>query len=116
MKILIVDDSPEARFCLKEQLESGGHRVIAEAEDLKGALKAYGEARPDAVMLDLTLEREDGLTVLRELRKLDPAAKVIIISANEMARIKREAFELGASGYLVKPVDEPELLALLSDQ
>ncbi len=115
MRVLIVDDSPEARFCLREQLSIMGHSVVGEAEDLKGTMALYQKARPEAVMLDLTLEREDGLSVLRALRRLDPAARVVILSANEMDSIRREALEAGACGYLVKPVDEGRLQALLAE-
>ncbi len=116
MKVLIVDDSPEARYCLREQLQVAGHTVVGEAEDLDGAVKAYDTSRPNVVMLDMTLEKHDGITVLKALRQLDPAAKVIILSANEMERIKKQALAAGAAAYLVKPVDEGQLLALLRSE
>jgi two-component system, chemotaxis family, chemotaxis protein CheY len=113
MKILIVDDNEEARLCLRLQLQSLGHAVTAEAETLAAAVKHYQTDKPELVILDLTLEREDGLTILAALRRVDPAAKVIILSANEMERIKKQALEAGAYGYLVKPLDEKELTELL---
>ena len=113
MKILIVDDNPEARLLLRMQLESNAHEVVGEAETLARAVALYKEAKPQFVVLDLTLEREDGLTILRQLRQLDTKARVIILSANGMERIKREALDAGAAAYLIKPLEEQELLSLL---
>ena len=113
MKILIVDDNEEARLCLRLQLQGLGHAVSAEAETLAAAVKHYQNEKPDLVILDLTLEREDGLTILAALRRVDGSARVIILSANEMERIKKQALEAGAFGYLVKPLVENELIELL---
>ena len=116
MKILIVDDIEETRFCLKKQLESAGHSVVGEAADLDATLRVYRETKPDFVLLDMTLEKQDGLTILEALRQLDPSAKVVVLSANEMASIQRAALQLGATGYLVKPVNEQKMLSLLSSK
>lgn len=116
MRILIVDDSEEARFCLREQLGVLGHSVVGEAENLRAAVAAYEKTKPELVMLDLTLEREDGIAVLKALQKLDAAARVVMLSANDMESIKHQALSAGASGYLVKPVDDAALQNVLGGE
>jgi CheY-like chemotaxis protein len=110
----VVDDNPEARLVLKHQLEAQGHSVVGQAENLKGTLEAYRRLRPHLVMLDLSLEKEDGLTVLKALRDEDPGATVFILSANEMKRVREAALAAGASNFLSKPLDVDGFEAILS--
>jgi two-component system chemotaxis response regulator CheY len=103
MRILIVDDNPSSRFIIKDLLESRGHRIVAETEDLAASLEAYRTHRPDLVTLDLSLEGEDGLSVLRAILKLDEHAKILIITGNSQEKIHEEVRAAGAGGLLLKP-------------
>lgn len=94
---------------LKEMLEANGLRVVAEAEDLQGALQAYKAQKPDAVTLDLSLQSQDGMAVLKALKSLDPHAKVVVISGNSQKKTLDEAFAAGASDFLAKPIDQDHL-------
>lgn len=114
LRVLVVDDNEEARFCLKEQLETNGHVVVGEASNLAGTLEAYKKHQPQLVMLDLSLEKEDGLTILKALRQEDPQACVCILSANEMKKVKEQAMSAGARQFLVKPLEEERLVAALN--
>jgi len=113
LRILIVDDSPAARFMLREFIESNGHQVVAEEEQLEGALKAYSQHKPDLVTLDLSLAQGDGMSVLKALRKLDPNAKVLVISGNSQKKVIDSLYAAGASGFLAKPIDFPGLVAAI---
>ena len=86
-KILVVDDSPVLRLMLQEMLESLGHQVIAQADTAAGALQAYKEHKPELVTLDVSLPDGNGLTVLKELRRIDPFAKVIMITGNDQKHL-----------------------------
>lgn len=105
LRILIVDDSPAARFMLREFLESAGHQVVAEEEKLEGVLRSYAQHKPDLVTLDLSLAQGDGLSVLKALRKLDADAKVLVISGNSQKKVLDSVSAAGASGFLAKPID-----------
>ena len=80
-RILIVDDSGLARRRARGILEAGGYEVI-EAEDGMAALESYFVAKPDVVLLDLVMKGMYGLDVLARLREMDPAARVIVVSAD----------------------------------
>ncbi|MBI3552091.1 MAG: response regulator [Elusimicrobia bacterium] len=114
MRVLIVDDNDVARHLIRHILQSHGHQVAAEAEDLEGALKAYEAHRPDVVTLDLSLAHDDGLDVLKALRQKDARAKVLIVSANSQRKVRDQVMAAGACGMLSKAFGEEELLDALA--
>ena len=114
MRFLVVDDNFIARAMLRAMLEAKGHQVVAEAEDLTGTLKAYETDKPDIVTLDLSLAKEDGITILKALRQKHKQAKVLIISGNDQKKIKDTIFAEGALGFIVKPVQMDELTEAVS--
>ena len=107
--VLLVDDSGLARRGTRRILEGGGYRVV-EAEDGLAALERYSLDRPDVVLLDLVMRGMYGLDVLSKLRELDPAARVIVISADIQTSSRDLARAAGAAGFLNKPVDAEQLL------
>jgi two-component system chemotaxis response regulator CheY len=107
--VLLVDDSGLARRGYRRMLEGAGYRVI-EAEDGLSALERYSLERPDVVLLDLVMRGMYGLDVLSKLREMDPAARVIIISADIQTSSRDLVREAGATGFLNKPVDAEQVL------
>ena len=103
MKVLIVDDSADIRSLIRVILESKGHKVVGEAEDGEGALKAFTELRPEIVLLDIIMPGMSGVEVLGEIRKLDPEARVIMVTAVEQDRVNRRLMLFGAAGIIYKP-------------
>lgn len=112
-KVLIVDDSPVLRIMLSEMLKTLGHTVVGEADSAAAGLKAFREKKPDLVTLDISLPDENGLQVLEKLRKIDPAAKVIVVTGNDQKAVEEKALALRALGVLHKPFDEAELASML---
>lgn len=104
-RVLVVDDSTFMRFRLREILESSGATVIGEAANGLEAIEKYQELRPDLVLLDITMPDIDGLTVLKKLLQLDPAGKVIMVSALSQKSVIMEALQLGAKDYIIKPLN-----------
>jgi two-component system chemotaxis response regulator CheY len=116
LRIMIVEDSPITREMLREMLLGLGHEVVAETDNMQEAIATYQRLRPDAVTMDLSLPKDDGLTILRALRKVEPDAKVFIISGNSQERIREEALKAGAVDVIAKPIEFDALqqrLALL---
>lgn len=113
LKVLIIDDSPVLRIMLSEMLKSLGHTVLGEADSGASGLKAFRELKPELVTLDISLPDENGLQVLEKLRKLDPAARVIVVTGNDQKAVEAAALKLRALGVLHKPFDEAELAAML---
>jgi two-component system, chemotaxis family, chemotaxis protein CheY len=109
-KILIVDDSNLARRTTRRILEEAGHEVV-DAEDGLTALERYFIEKPNVVLLDVTMREMDGIEVLNRLRQIDVQACVIIVTADIQSSTRQMAEEGGASGFVMKPVTSPALLA-----
>ena len=103
MKVLIVDDNAETRSLIRIILENKGHTVAGEAEDGPGALKAFKKLRPDVVLLDIIMPGRSGVEVLEDIRKIDPAARVIMVTAVAQDTINRRLLLIGADGIIYKP-------------
>ena len=73
-KVMVVDDAAFMRLRACKVLQDNGHEVV-QAENGADAVRQYQEQRPDAVLMDITMPEMDGLAALKEIRKLDPAAR-----------------------------------------
>jgi two-component system, chemotaxis family, chemotaxis protein CheY len=112
-KVLLVDDSALARRSTRRILEAAGYSVV-EAEDGMAALEQYFVEKPDAVVLDLVMKGMYGLDVLARLREMDPEARVIVLSADIQSSSRDLVQGGGAAGFLNKPVNGSDLLAMLA--
>lgn len=103
MKILIVDDHEFVRQGLRTVLEAQeGWRVCGEAENGRMAVQLARKLQPDVVVMDLAMPEFNGLEATRELHKLSPATKVVILTVYETDTMVKEVLQAGASGYLLK--------------
>jgi len=114
-KILVVDDEKAICEILEEFLSLFGHSVTS-ANSGADAIEVVHRARPDVVFLDIRMPGMSGLDVLKEIKALDSSIRVIMISAFGDEETESMARELGADGYIQKPVDLPDLLVLLKDE
>ena len=106
-RILIVDDNAFMRSNIKNVLTAAGFDVVAEASDGLEAISAYQTNGPDLVTLDITMPNMDGVQALKELRSLDPSAKIVMVSAMGQEALVVEAITAGAADFVVKPF-QPE--------
>ncbi len=104
-KVLIVDDAAFMRISIRKALEDVGYEIVGEAENGKIAIKKYLELSPDIVILDITMPEMDGIAALKEIKKIDNEAKVLIVSAMGQESYIREAIMNGAKSFIVKPFD-----------
>ena len=108
-RLLIVDDDPSVRAMLREYLEDHAFRV-AEAGSGAQMRESIGRELPDAVLLDVRLPGEDGLTLARYLReRYDVGIIMVTASGDVIDRVV--GLEVGADDYIAKPFDPRELLA-----
>ena len=112
-KILIVDDAKFARNLLKKSLFNGGYDNIAEAASAAEARKLFSEFDPDLTILDITLPDNSDLTLLKDLIKEKPKAKIIMNSAIGQTLIIADALEAGAKNFITKPFIEQEFLNII---
>ncbi|WP_347838415.1 response regulator transcription factor [uncultured Draconibacterium sp.] len=110
MKILLIEDEPEIRELIRNFLKSENY-LVEEAVDYRSALDKIVSYDYDCMLLDIMLPDGNGLSLLRELSKLDKTDGVIIISAKNSIDDKVKGLELGADDYLTKPFHMAELNA-----
>lgn len=106
-RILITDDALFMRVTLKNILTQNGYEVVGEAQNGVESVNLYQELKPDLVTMDITMPEMDGLTALKEIRSLDPNARVIMCTAMGQKNMVVEAIQAGAKDFIVKPF-QPE--------
>ncbi len=109
MKILLVEDDPDARFIFRQMLSDYDVETIADGER---AVELYKKIRPDLVLMDIALPMKDGVDAAKEILEVDENAKIIAITAYARQNRKR-IMESGISDVLEKPFKMRELLDLV---
>ncbi|MFZ0390763.1 MAG: response regulator [Calditrichia bacterium] len=110
-RVLIVDDSMIIRQSIEKNLKEFGVEVVGVAGDGRTALNRFRELKPDVVTLDITMPEMDGLTVLEEMMKIDPGAKIMVVTALKDKSTGIKAIQLGARSLVVKPFTSDKLKA-----
>ncbi len=105
--ILIVDDSKFTRKMLSDILTEKGHQIIGEAENAEEAVELYERLKPDLVTLDIIMpevEGTDAISALKAMIKVNPKARVVIVSAMGQQEVVEECIQAGAKDFIVKPI------------
>ena len=101
--ILVCDDAAFMRMMIKDILTKNGYNVAGEAENGLKAVEKYKEVSPDLVLMDITMPEMDGIQALKEIKKVDAGAKVIMCSAMGQQAMVIESIQAGAKDFIVKP-------------
>ena len=109
-RVLVVDDAAFMRMMIKDILQKGGYQVVGEAEDGKRAIEKYKELRPDLVTMDITMPDMDGITAVKEIRKVDENAVIVMCSAMGQQAMVIDAIQAGAKDFVVKPFQPERVL------
>jgi len=114
LKVLVIEDDEYSRDALAHLLAAEGYEAQSASDGESGLASAH-EMRPDVIVLDLNLPGIDGKQVIQMIRKDGPLKKVpiLIITGNE-DRAAQSAVELGADGYLTKPVEFDDLIRAIN--
>lgn len=111
MRVLIVDDSPFSQKLIKDALAGSKYEVCGCAGTGGDGISQYRSLRPEVVTMDLTLPDMDGLECCREILTIDPATKIVVVSAMKDAAIITRGTAIGVKAFFQKPVKSEELLA-----
>lgn len=106
-KILVVDDDPDVRDLLSKFLILKGFEVFEASRGEKG-LEVARSQKPDLIILDMMMPGISGLEILKALKKESPQTPVLVLSAVDEEKKAREAIQLGAYDYVVKPIQLEE--------
>ena len=112
-KVMIVDDDFVTRYILRDILETGGHRVVAEASSGEEAVTKYREFVPDLVIMDIVLPNKNGLTAATEILSMDSHAKIIVISVLDNKLLVKASQKMGAVDFIHKPFTPAKLLEVI---
>ncbi|WP_371371250.1 response regulator [Sporomusa aerivorans] len=110
IKVLVVDDAAFMRMMIKDILSKNGYDVVGEAENGLKAVEKYQELKPDLTTMDITMPEMDGITAVKEIKKLDASAKIIMCSAMGQQAMVIEAIQSGARDFIVKPFQPDRVL------
>lgn len=113
---MIVDDALIMRMKIAELAQQAGWEVVAQAKNGLEAISLYNDLRPNLVTMDMVMPELDGLSALQEIRKLDPNAQIVMVSAVNQKDKLRQCIALGAIDFIVKPFDPPEMKRFLESK
>jgi len=105
-RVLVVDDALFMRRMLSDILKKEGIEICGEAENGKEAIEKYSQLKPDLVTMDIVMpkiEEIDGIGAVKEIVKVDPQAKIIMVSAMGQHSLVVEAIQAGAKDFVTKP-------------
>lgn len=101
--VMICDDAAFMRMMIRDILTKNGFAVAGEAENGLKAIEKYKETTPDLVLMDITMPEMDGIQALKEIKKIDENAKVVMCSAMGQQAMVIESIQAGARDFIVKP-------------
>jgi two-component system chemotaxis response regulator CheY len=108
-RLLIVDDALIMRMKIREIATKAGWQVVAEAANGTEGVRLFEEHHPDLVTLDMVMPEMDGLAALKAIRRADPKASIVMVSAVNQKELLRSCITEGAMDFVIKPFDPGHL-------
>ncbi|MCF0130886.1 MAG: response regulator [Pseudobutyrivibrio sp.] len=121
--VLIVDDSMFMRRIINDVVTKHGYQVVGEATCSDEAIRMYEELKPDLITMDITMtvdgktigRSSNGIVAIEEIKKINPKAKILVVSAMGQKPYVIEAVEKGAEDFVVKPFTEEKIVEALTN-
>jgi two-component system, chemotaxis family, chemotaxis protein CheY len=113
-RLLVVDDALFMRKLICGVAAEAGWQIVGEAGNGAEAISLYQQHRPDLVTMDLVMPVMGGLEALRQIRAVDPEAKVVVVTALDQKQSLMDSIREGAIDFIVKPFERARVLALLA--
>lgn len=114
IRVLIADDHAIVRAGLRALINGEqGMELVGEATHGEEAIQLAQTAKPDVIVLDLSMPGLDGIQAARKIKQEQPDVRILILTIHEDEALLREAMKAGASGYIIKHAAETELIAAI---
>ena len=113
-RVLIVDDAAFMRMMIKDILSKNGYEVAGEAENGMKAVEKYKELTPDLVLMDITMPEMNGIDAVKNIKAMDPGAKIVMCSAMGQQAMVIESIQAGARDFIVKPFQADRIIEAVS--
>ncbi len=110
VRVMIADDAPVVRNLLKDILSVTEHELVAEAVDGDDTIEKFAATKPDVLLLDIDMPKKDGLTTLMEIKRMNPNAKVVMVTVHDEMEMIQDCIKAGALTYIIKPFDTKQLM------
>ncbi|CCQ96224.1 Response regulator receiver domain protein [[Clostridium] ultunense Esp] len=102
MNIIIIDDDPLVVESLKTIIDANGIEILAVGYDGHQAVELYDKHRPDLILMDIRMEKLNGIDATEKILKIDPKAKILLITTFQDDEYIGAALSLGCKGYILK--------------
>ena len=109
-RVLLVDDALFMRKMIGDILKNSGYEIAGEAENGRDAIDKFIELKPDIIFMDITMPDIDGIHAVREIKKVDASAKIVMCSAMGQDAFVKDALKAGASDFISKPFQPSRIL------
>lgn len=114
IRVLVVDDAMFMRSMIKDILNNSGRfSVVSEASNGVEAIDCYKSTKPDLITMDIVMPVMDGIEATKEILKINPAAKIVMVSALGQEPLVIESIAAGARDFIVKPFSPEKVLKVL---
>ncbi len=111
-KILLVDDAMFMRNMLKQVVKKDGIEILEAANGVE-AVEKYIEHKPELVFMDITMPDMDGITAVKEIKKINASAKIVMCSAMGQQAMVIDAMQAGALDFIVKPFNNDKIESII---
>ena len=113
MRIVLIEDSQIIRLDCRQILELAGFEVVGEGADGIDAINLCKALKPDVVLMDIEMPHLDGVSAAKQIIAERPSQAIVFLTAYYEDKLIQEAMNIGAFGYLVKPLDEKTLVSTI---
>ena len=115
VRVLLADDHQLLRQAIRRALEDAGMEVTGEAGDGAEAVRLIDQASPDVVVMDVSMPVLDGIEATRRIHAAAPDLAVVVLTMHGEERLRKEAIDAGAAGFLTKDVSMTEVVRTVRD-
>jgi RNA polymerase sigma factor (sigma-70 family) len=110
ISVVVIDDHEIVRHGLASLFKDSGIRIVGEAGDVDGGLKAVRKLKPDVVLLDVRVGQEDGLEAVKRIRSASSESRVVVLSAFDNPTYIARSVSAGAHDYVLKTAGRAEII------